>query len=78
MRESSGTAQRYIHHQREHSNILLFVRRRKKDGSRTNPYTFLGAADYVEHQGELPIAFTWRLRRSISADFYHQAKVATA
>lgn len=42
---------------------------------RTVPYTFLGPADYVSHQGERPIQFVWRLRRPMPADFFSEAKV---
>ena len=75
-REAGDTGQRYIHHRESGSNVLLFVRRRRKDGNRTAAYTFLGAVDYVEHRGERPMAITWRLRRPMPADFYREAKVA--
>lgn len=75
-REASGTGQRYIHHRERGSNVLLFVRRLRKDGNRTTAYTFLGAAEYVEHLGERPMAITWRLSRPMPADFYREAKVA--
>ena len=45
-------------------------------GTRTAPYMFLGPADYVSHEGERPIAFVWRLRRPMPADFFREAKVA--
>lgn len=75
-RESGDTGQRYINHRKRGSNVLLFVRRQRKEGSRTTAYTFLGAVDYVEHLGERPMAITWRLRRPMPADFYREAKVA--
>jgi len=74
--QASRTGQRYIHHRRQGSNILLFVRRRARVGSRTAPYVFLGPADYVSHKGERPIAFTWRLRRAMPADLFKESKVA--
>ena len=76
--QKSKTGQRYIHHRSRGGNILLFVRPRKKQDGRTMPYTFLGAADYVSHKGERPISFVWRLRRPMPADFFRQAKVASA
>jgi hypothetical protein len=42
------------------------------------PYTFLGPADYVSHEGDRPIGFVWRLRTAMPADFFRQARVATA
>lgn len=74
--ERSATGQRYIHHQERGSNVLLFVRRTQKTNRRTAPFTFLGPADYVAHQGERPLAVTWKLRRRIPADIYIEAKVA--
>ena len=74
--QASPTGQRYINHRERGTNILLFVRRTGKMGNRTAPYMFLGLADYVSHEKERPIAFVWRLRRPMPADFFKQAKVA--
>jgi superfamily II DNA or RNA helicase len=74
--QASPTAQRYIHQQPRGSNILLFVRRTRSVGSRTAPYMLLGFVDYVSHERERPVAFVWRLRRSMPADFFREAKVA--
>ncbi len=74
--EASPTGQRYIHHRNRGSKVLLFVRPRRRQDGLTMPYTFLGPADYVSHQHERPIQFTWRLRRPMPADFFRQAKVA--
>nr|WP_313776924.1 DUF3427 domain-containing protein [Mycobacterium sp.] len=76
---ASPTGQRYINHRRTGSHILLFVRETKKsafgDGA---PYVFLGPADYVSHEGERPMAITWRLRRTMPAEVYLGARVAVA
>ena len=55
------TVERYINHRSQGTRILLFVRERKTFELGTQPFTFLGPADYVEHHGERPVAFTWRL-----------------
>lgn len=75
--QQSPTGQRYIHHRERGTNILLFVRRTPSVGNRTAPYMFLGPADRVSHKGERPIAFVWRLRRPMPADFFREAKVAS-
>lgn len=67
--EASPTGQRYINQRALGSNILLFVRETKKAGSGASPYTFLGLADYVSHEGSRPMSIIWRLRRPIPA-FY--------
>lgn len=76
---ASPTGQRYVNHQRNGSHILLFVRETKKsefgDGA---PYVFLGPADYVSHEGERPMAITWRLRRAMPAEVYLGSRAAVA
>lgn len=67
--EGSPTGQRYIHHKNRGSNVLLFVRETKKDGLGTAPYTFLGLADYVSHEGSRPMSIIWKLRRPIPASY---------
>ena len=57
------TVQRYINHEARGTRVLLFVRERKTFELGTQPFTFLGPVDYVDHRGERPVAFTWRLRR---------------
>lgn len=75
-RRSSPTGQRYIHHRERGGHIFLFVRQRRHHDGWTMPYTFLGAADHVSHQGDRPISFVWRLRRPMPAAFFREAKVA--
>ena len=76
---ASPTGQRYVNHRTIGSHILLFVRDTKKsvygDGA---PYVFLGPADYVSHEGERPMAITWRLRRPMPAEVYLGARAAVA
>ena len=68
--EDSTTGQRYIHHRKKGTKILLFVREFKKDeyGS-TAPYTFLGSANYMHHEGSRPMSITWKLDRPIPAKY---------
>jgi hypothetical protein len=72
----SPTGQRYLHHQKHGTQVVLFVRHRKHHARRTAPYLCLGAAEYVSHQGSRPIAITWRLRTPMPDDFFREAKVA--
>lgn len=76
--QQSPTGQRYIRHRELGGHILLFVRSRKKQDGLTVPYTFLGPVDYMSHKQERPIQFVWQLQRPMPADFFRQAKVATA
>jgi hypothetical protein len=67
--ESSPTGQRYINHQQESSLVMLFVRENKRDLAGTSPYTFLGLADYVSHEGSRPMSIIWKLQKPIPAKF---------
>ncbi|MGI6252802.1 MAG: DUF3427 domain-containing protein [Aminivibrio sp.] len=67
--ESSPTGQRYINHQQESSLVMLFVRENKRDLAGTSPYTFLGLADYVSHEGPRPMSIIWKLQKPIPAKF---------
>ncbi|WP_340537729.1 DUF3427 domain-containing protein [Nocardioides sp. GXZ039] len=70
---ASATGQRYLNGT---STVLLFVRETKQDDFGTAPYLFLGPATYVSHQGERPIAITWKLEYPMPIDFYNAAAVA--
>lgn len=62
--------QRYIHHRRNGSKVLLFVREFKNDVyGNTEPYTYLGTANYVSHNGSRPMNITWRLDAPIPAKY---------
>jgi Domain of unknown function (DUF3427)/Helicase conserved C-terminal domain len=74
----SPTGQRYITHRERGSHVLLFVRAVKNNALGASPYIFLGPADYVSHEGDRPMAITWRLRRSMPAEVYLAARAAVA
>lgn len=73
--EASPTGQRYI---RGSSNVLIFAREQQSDEFGTSPYLFLGPARYVSHQGERPIALTWRLEHPLPTDFFNAATVVAS
>ena len=55
----------------------IIARRRHKDSrGETAPYTFLGPATYVTHQGERPMSMTWRLHHAMPAELFEEIKVA--
>ncbi len=72
------TVQRYIDHARRGTNVLLFVRERKTFELGTTPFTFLGPAQYVAHQGERPVAFTWRLPVPMPEELFEVARSVAA
>ena len=62
--------QRYINHRKNGSKVLLFVREFKNDVyGNTAPYTYLGTANYVSHNGSRPMNITWRLDSPIPAKY---------
>ncbi len=67
--DTSSAGQRYIHHRAQGCKVLLFVREFKKDTAGTAPYTFLGTASYVKHEGSRPMSVTWRLDKPIPAKY---------
>jgi len=77
-RQKSDRIQRYINHKTKENSISLFVREYKKNGTYTAPYTFLGNADYVSHEGERPVSFVWRLHAPIPAELLPKANKSIA
>ena len=75
---ASPTGQRYIHHREQDSHILLFVRETKTGALGPSPYIFLGPADYVSHEGDRPMAITWRLRQPMPTEVYLASRAAVA
>ena len=67
---ASKTGQRYLSGS---STVLIFVRQRQTDEFGTSPYLFLGPATYVTHEGDRPIAITWKLEYPMPADFFNAA-----
>jgi hypothetical protein len=76
---SSAQGPRYLQQRTNGVRILLAVREAKLDGwGATAPYLLLGPADYISHEGERPIAITWRLRNAIPADIFDTFTLAVA
>ena len=62
--------QRYINHRKNGSKVLLFVREFKNDlYGNTAPYTYLGTANYMSHNGSRPMNITWKLDAPIPAKY---------
>ncbi len=67
--DRSPTGQRYTHHGRSGSRVLLFVR-----DTAPSPFVYLGPADYHGHRGERPMSITWHLEREMPPDFFLEAR----
>ena len=70
----SDTGRRYINQVEGGTNVVLFARLNTADRA----FWCLGPADYVSHQGERPIAFTWRLHNRLPGDLYAEFAAAVA
>lgn len=59
--DASPTGQRYINHELLGSNVVLFVRERKKVDGLTEPCYCLGTAKFVSCEGSKPMSIVWKL-----------------
>ena len=73
-RADSPTGRRYTTHVAMARSILLFARTRQEDRA----FWFLGPATYVRHEGEQPMAVTWRLDTPLSGDLFAAFAAAVA
>lgn len=73
-RADSETGRRYQEHERLGTSVLLFARERVDQRA----FWFLGPATYVRHEGERPMAITWRLRHPLPGDLYASFAAAVA
>jgi superfamily II DNA or RNA helicase/HKD family nuclease len=73
-RADSDTGRRYQHHVAKGTRIMLFARRRSDERA----FYFLGPATYEKHEGELPMAITWRLQNPLPGDLFAAFAAAVA
>ena len=73
-RAEGETGRRYREHAKNGSSVMLFARLRSDDRA----FYFLGPAKYESHEGELPMAVTWRLARSLPGDLFASFAAAVA
>jgi superfamily II DNA or RNA helicase len=73
-RAESNTGKRYQNHAKEGSNIMLFARINSDERS----FYFLGTANYLRHESEMPMAITWRLNYPLPGDLFSTFAAAFA
>ena len=73
-RVDSETGLRYQQHVERGTSVMLFGRLRSDDRA----FSFLGPAEYVSHESELPIAITLRLHHRLSGDLFAAFAAAVA
>jgi hypothetical protein len=69
---------RWIEHQQRGGSVFLFVREKKRSELGTQPFTFLGPVTYVDHRGERPVAFTWKLVEQMPEELFEVARSVAA
>jgi hypothetical protein len=73
---ASPTGQRYLNHVRHGSHVLLLAREtRATEWGGPRPFRCFGPVEYVSHEGERPIAITWRMRHPMSVDALRAASL---
>lgn len=73
-RADSPTGRRYQNHVSMGTHVFLFGRLNTDDRG----FHFLGPAQYVRHEGELPMAVTWKLQHPLPGDLFQQYAAAVA
>lgn len=73
-RAESPTGKRYQSHSSAGSIILPFARL----STENRAFWLLGPAKYVSHEGERPMAITWRLQHPLPGDLYAQFAAAVS
>jgi len=73
-RAESDMGLRYRQHGDRGWTILLFARERADDRA----FWFLGPANYVRHEGEMPMAITWKLEHPMPGDLFASFAAAVA
>ncbi len=73
---ATPTGRRYVEQPVRGTNVILFVRERKRDGRGvTLPYHCLGRAHYRSHESERPMKILWELERPMPGWLYQAGKV---
>jgi len=73
-RADSPTGRRYRDNIGGRWNTMLFARLRDDDRA----FYFLGPAQYVSHESEMPMAVTWQLRYPLTGDLFQSFAAAVA
>jgi hypothetical protein len=70
----SETGQRYVNQRARGTNVVMFARLNTEERA----FWCLGPATYVSHEGERPIAITWRLHHPLPGDLFAEFAAAVA
>jgi hypothetical protein len=73
-RADSPTGRRYQTHVAGGTGVMLFARLEDDDRA----FYFLGPAEYINHESEMPMAISWRLMSPLPGDLFQSLAAAVA
>jgi hypothetical protein len=77
--QRSPAVKRYIDHQSQGTHVHLFLRDRKTlPHGATAPYVFAGPMEYVTHERDRPVSFTWKLTSPMPEELFETARSVAA
>jgi len=77
--QRSPAVRRYVEHRSRATNVHLFLRDRKALAhGATAPYVFAGPLDYVTHEGDRPVSFTWKMQTPMTEEIFEVARSVAA
>jgi hypothetical protein len=77
--DQTPTGQRYIHHRRMDSGVMLFVRETEtRENGAGAPWSCLGPATYRSHTGNRPMQVTWELEYPLPERLLEASQLLTA
>ena len=70
---SSSVGQMFIKHREKQMKVHIFARKYAfMNGNKTNPFIYLGQADYYRSFGDKPMTILWKLRRKLPQELIQE------
>ena len=70
---NSSVGQMFINHKKLGYNVHIFIRKFAfMDGNKTNPFIYLGKADYYKSSGDKPMRILWKLEKKIPQELIYE------
>ena len=70
---SSSVGQMFIRHREKKMKVHIFARKYAfMNGNKTNPFIYLGQADYYKSFGDKPMTILWKLHRKLPQELIQE------
>ena len=70
---TSSVGKMFINHKKLGYNVHIFIRKFAfMDGNKTNPFIYLGKADYYKSSGDKPMRILWKLNEKIPQELIYE------